>query len=547
MFKLSSGFLLIICCKGFGQSPDVAAKPEPTFEIAGIRPSPNVRNAFFRTTPPRGGRYELKFGTIVDLIRVAYDMNNDRILGGPSWLELDRFDVAAKMPAETQVEERRRMLQSLLRDRFKLVVHSETKPVPTYTLAAGKKLALKESDGTGESGCKPELASGPQADGGFRMNGQTLSVGPGMSIHMVCRNMTMSAFATSLRGMIGAPDLGSSPVLDETGLKGDWNFDLRYSLQFFGPMPGSDGERISMVTAVEKLGLKLEQKPVPAAVLVVDSVNRQPTPDPPGVAEALPPIAVPTEFEVADIKQTDPEFRGGRFNTQGGRFVAQGMTLRFLLQRAFNSNMPNRDEIAGLPPFADSDRYDITAKIPSSGVQGPAMDFESTALMIRALLVDRFKLSYHTEERQVSAYSLIAPKPKLTKADPGTRSSCKQINNAPGAPAGSVILSCKNVTMGYFADHLQNFAYGSIGWPVEDATGLEGGFDLSLTFSPFAGMNFGSPRNGAGEGNLPTASDPSGTMTIFEAIQKLGLKLEQRKRAMPVIVIDHIEQKPTEN
>jgi uncharacterized protein (TIGR03435 family) len=546
--------ILSIGGPAFGQPAGKAPEPEagPKFEIAGIHPSPVVRNPNFRNLAPHGGRYEIRNATMVDLIRTAYNMSSDRIVGGPNWLELDRFDVAAKLPVETTVEERRQMLQALLSERFKLVQHNDTKPLPVYALTVAKKLTLKESDGDGQAGCKPETASGPPGEGGMRitMNGATLNLGLGMSIHMVCRNMTMAAFAGSIRGMIGSPDLGSSPVMDETGLKGAWNFDFRYSLQFFGPMPGNDSERISMAAGLEKLGLKLEQKLVPMPVLVVDSVNRKPSPDPPEVAEALPPIPVPTEFEVADIKQTDPSVRGGRFNFQpGGRFVAQAISLRVLIMNAFNVR-GRGEEIVGLPPFADSERYDITAKAPSMGGQAPAIDFESSAPMLRSLLAERFKMTFHTEPRKVAAYSLIAPKPKLKKADPDARSSCKQTNNPPGAPAGSIMFSCQNVSMAYFADRLQNVGFGQIAWPVEDATGLEGGYDLALTFSPNAGMNFGpGPGRGgpAGENAVPTASDPTGGVTLFDAIEKLGLKLEQRKREMPVIVIDHLEPKPTEN
>jgi uncharacterized protein (TIGR03435 family) len=112
-------------------------------------------------------------------------------------------------------------------------------------------------------------------------------------------------------------------------------------------------------------------------------------------------------------------------------------------------------------------------------------------------------------------------------------------------------LSCQNVTMEYFASRLQNLAFGTINFPVEDVTGLQGGFDVAMSFSPNAGMNFGGPGRGgappAGENAIASASDPTGGMTIFEAIEKLGLKLEQRKRDVPVIVIDRIESKPTEN
>ncbi len=76
---------------------------------------------------------------MVDLIRTAYNMGNDRIVGGPSWLELDRFDVVAKLPADATVEERRQMLQALLTDRFKLVLHNDTKPLPVYALMVGKE------------------------------------------------------------------------------------------------------------------------------------------------------------------------------------------------------------------------------------------------------------------------------------------------------------------------------------------------------------------------------------------------------------------------
>ncbi len=85
---------------------------------------------------------------------------------------------------------------------------------------------------------------------------------------------------------------------------------------------------------------------------------------------------------------------------------------------------------------------------------------------------------------------------------------------------------------------------------MEDATELEGGYDITITFNQSAGNELrAGPGHGgnSGEHDLPTASDPTGGVTIFDAIEKLGLKLEQRKREMPVTVIDHIEQKPTEN
>jgi uncharacterized protein (TIGR03435 family) len=380
---------------------------------------------------------------------------------------------------------------------------------------------------------------------------QTLNLGPGMTIQYVCRNMTMAAFAEGLRGMMGV-DVGPNPVLDQTGLKGAWNFDVKWSLQMFGPMMANTGDRITAFEAVDKqLGLKLEERQNPTPVIVVDSVNRKPSGNPPEVAEILPAVPAPTEFEVASVKPTDADLRMSRFQMQpGGRFTAQGMTLSFLAARAFSAGMMmNNDQVVGLPKWADSERFDIIAKAPSAGPSAPALDMDTVAPMIRALLVDRFKMTYHTEERPVSAYSLVAAKPKMKKADPASRIFCKNGNAPAGAPPGSRMITCQNITMAQFAERLQNMAPG-LSWPVLDATGLEGGWDFTLTFSFAAMMNFGGRGGGdaAQPGATVAASDPSGGYTLFEALEKqLGLKLEAQKRPMPVTVIDHLEQKPTEN
>jgi uncharacterized protein (TIGR03435 family) len=518
---------------------------------------------FGRTAPVRGGRYEVKTASMVDLIRIAYGYDADKILGGPSWLEMDRFEVIGKVPADSTPETHKLMLQSVLEDRFKLKLHKETKPLPTHALIVGKKPQLKEADGTEESGCKPQASSGAPGPGGVMLFTSSaggaptsIALGPGMIITYQCRNMTMPAFVSALRGMMGA-NLGPNPVLDETGLKGNYNFDLRYSMQMFGPMMAESGDRISIFGAVDKqLGLKLEEKQVPTPIIVVDSVNRKPTENAPGVAEALPPIPVPTEFEVASIKPTDPSLRMSRFNIQpGGRLMVEGMPLRFLINRAFNTN--NNEQIQGLPPFAGTDRYDINAKMASGGPAISNVDMEALAPAMLALLKDRFKLTYHTEDRPVTAYSLVSGKPKMKKADPDSRTSCKNTNAPPGSPPGSRLMTCQNITMAQFTERLQNLTQ-EMNWPVEDATGIEGGWDFSLTFSMGRGMMAGMPpplpRGGdagpAGPAGapLPSAEEPTAGYTLFEAVEKqLGLKLEKQKRSMPVIVIDHIEQKPTEN
>jgi uncharacterized protein (TIGR03435 family) len=539
----------------FWQGSETPAK----FDIADVHLSPKVQNPFPRVSPARGGRYEVKNASMVDLIHFAYNYDADKILGGPSWLELDRFDVIAKVPPDTAPEARNEMLQSLLAERFKLVVHKETKPLPTYALTVGKKPQLREAEASDEPGCKPQTSSAnaPPTEGGVRlmmmMNGSpmTLNLGPGGTITYMCRGMSMDSFVTQLRTMMGA-SLGTNPVSNETGLKGKYNFDLRYSIGIIGPMMQQNGERITVQEAIEKqLGLKVEERQVPTPVLVVDKVNRTPTENSPEVAKELPPVPMPTEFEVASVKPAPPAVAGmpqmQRFNTQpGGRLTVENMPLRFLVYRAFNIN--NNDQIAELPKFADTERFDITAKVASTGPTAPPLDQEAMAPLMKSLLTERFGLKYHTEDRPVTAYALVAAKPKMKKADPNARTSCKNANTAPGVPPGSRVLICQNAPMSLLAERLQNIA-PDLQTPVTDATGLEGGWDFTLYFSPMAGMSMGGRGGGGGGGDaIPAASDPNGGYTIFEAIEKqLGLKLEKQKRTMPMIVIDHLEQKPTDN
>jgi uncharacterized protein (TIGR03435 family) len=110
-------------------------------------------------------------------------------------------------------------------------------------------------------------------------------------------------------------------------------------------------------------------------------------------------------------------------------------------------------------------------------------------------------------------------------------------------------MTCQNVTMDQFAEQLRGRGQG-ISWPVLNATGLEGSWDFTLTYSNRAMLVAGGRGGDAPSppGGIAEASDPSGTLTLFEAIEKqLGLKLEPGKRPMMVTVIDHLNQTPTDN
>jgi uncharacterized protein (TIGR03435 family) len=341
---ICAGALTLLAGAASGQSGSA-----PKFDVADVRVNPKAPNTFMRTSPSRNGRYEIKNATMLDLVRTAYGFNPDTILGGPNWLELDRFDVIAKVAAGADTEAQKAMLQSLLEDRFKLVARKETKPVPSWVLAAGKQPRLKEADGSGQTGCQiPDTSSGAPAEGVIRLfrmepdGKQTqINLAPGGIVQYSCRNMTMAAFAAELRRMLGV-QVGQEPVVDETGLKGAWNFDVKWSIGLIGL--ANQGEQIPVADAIDRqLGLKLEQRPIPKPVLVIESVSRTPTPNPANVAEVLPTPPAPKEFEVADVKAggapspSQPPMISMQMQP-GGRFTCRGCPMRLLLSRAFNSN-----------------------------------------------------------------------------------------------------------------------------------------------------------------------------------------------------------------
>jgi uncharacterized protein (TIGR03435 family) len=219
--------------------------------------------------------------------------------------------------------------------------------------------------------------------------------------------------------------------------------------------------------------------------------------------------------------------------------------------------------MVGAPKWLDSDRFDILAKVvsdaPESTEPAPRIDIEDLRQMLRTLLADRFKLQTHTEDRPGTAYTLLAVKPKLTKADPLSRMRCKEGPGPDGkdpriaTPVVNRLVSCQNMNMAQIGDELQRIAEGYIYSPVLDGTGIQGRWDFTLSFSSIGltrggGVVNGSPPPGASTTGASTATDPNGALSLFDAVNKqLGLKLEKQTRPVPVLVIDHVEEKPSEN
>jgi len=285
-------------------------------------------------------------------------------------------------------------------------------------------------------------------------------------------------------------------------------------------------------------------------------VNRTPAANPPDTAEALRMTPIPATFQAATVKPTNPNSHAINFKVQpGGRVVIEGVPLRMLIQAAWNLT----DEmLAGAPRWLAADRYDIVAK---ADVPGPEMEIEEVLPMLRALVVERFKLVSHMENRPAASYTLIAVNPKLKKADPASRTkwvegpAANSKDPRDKAPMLARLVTVQNMTMARFAEKLEQMAPGYIHTPVLDGTGLEGGYDFTLSFSPAGATQAGGAARGGGEAAaappadaVPAASDPNGAVSLFDAIERqLGLKLKEEQRPVPVLVVDHIEQRPVGN
>ena len=523
-----------------------AAAVQPTSVLADVHVSPHsFTSTYFRTLPLANGRFTLRQGTLLNLIALAYGVEGNAVSGGPPWLDYDRFDLTLQVPPGTTLDTAKLALRTVLADRFKLVSHADTKPLPALLLTVGKgEPKLKQAvDGANDPGCQFHPPTPPPQPGGTMPTSFTFS----------CRSMTMEAYGQDLRRM--SRETAEKPVLDKTGLKGAFDFDITYNLQ-------PNGQGLAVSDAIEKqLGLKLEPGTAPQQVIEVDSVMERPTPNPPGIEKILPPPPPPA-FDVAVIKPTEP---AGARDLQirymdGTQITFTGATLQALIGYAYDVSGAMVDG----PAFYSKLRWDIVAKVaPDPNApkgpngRGQFINQDDLRLMVRSLLADRFLLKTHPDDRPIDAYTLYPGNPKMKKADPANRTSCKD-----GPPAGEKdprianptiarVVTCQNITMSQFATEIQGYALDYIKTPVLDLSKLDGSYDFTLSFSSSRvarGATTVGP-NGQEVAVDPTASnDPTGAISLPDAISKqLGLKLVLEKRSAPMVVVDHLEETPTDN
>lgn len=293
---LFAAAMLVVSAQGQAQdlpmmtdvTPSAAAADVkvPLYDVASVKPNKgDGRMLSIRNTPDgfSAMNLSLKF-----LISNAYGIKQDLITGGPDWVGTARFDVDAKVAGvdvetlkKLNPEQRRTMLQPLLAERFGLKVHSETRVLPIYEMTIAKSgVKFKESEAVAPSEDGGKSAPGPGGPAGTITPGgapplppgmprgaASMSMGPGM---FTGKNLTMVALANQLSSSI------HRTVVDKTGLKGKYDFELKWTPDDRPPQgdAGTDTGPSIFTAVQEQLGLKLESARGPVETLVIDHAEK---------------------------------------------------------------------------------------------------------------------------------------------------------------------------------------------------------------------------------------------------------------------------------
>ena len=229
------------------------AQPSQGFEVASIKPSRN-HSADSNLDSAPGGRLTATNITVTELIRLAYSVKDYQIEHAPGWLEVERYDIAAKgeIAANRTLDQEQSQIRELLTDRFRLATHRQTKQLPVYLLvvAKGGPKLTAHNEGTG-SGTRKACG------------------------HLAGKRLTMDTFATVLSRQF------ERDVLNRTNLSGKYDFQLDWTPDS-GPCPAPPDSEAGSVTALPsiftaiqlQLGLKLESSKGPVEFLVIDRVER---------------------------------------------------------------------------------------------------------------------------------------------------------------------------------------------------------------------------------------------------------------------------------
>jgi uncharacterized protein (TIGR03435 family) len=235
-------------------------------------------------------------------------------------------------------------------------------------------------------------------------------------------------------------------------------------------------------------------------------------------------------FDVVSIKPNKSGSGNNSTNFSNNSFSATNISVKMLLEDAYGVK---QDLIYGLPGWANSDRFDIQAKIVEPDLDLlKNLSLKRARAMLQALLVDRFQVKVHTETKTLPVYELVVVKdgPKFKESAPEGSPEDKSPN---GVGRGSMTVQNTDLT-GHAIPlaSLANMLTDQLHRTVLDKTGLTGQYDLLLKWTA---------------DDATDASPDSSTPSIFTALQEqLGLKLQSSKGPVDTLVVDHVEM-PSEN
>ena len=296
---MSKGTILAALCAAaaaFAQAP----ASRPAFEVASIKPAePLTREMVISGRLHIGmkvdnARVEIDSFSIEELVRYAYNLKLYQV-EGPDWIRHLRYDIVAKLPDGATQDQIRPMVQTLLADRFKVVLHHESKDLPVYALVVGKNGPKMKEAPASAVPAEP----GPNAPKEMDVSGG----GPGISMtggsfgnmrmtfeDGAMRLISPAANMTSLAFMLSR--IADRPVIDMTGLKGDYDISIALSDEDMRNMAAAAGMTLpirrgadtaadpgsgSIFQSIQQLGLKLEPRKAPLDMVVVDSAEKVPT------------------------------------------------------------------------------------------------------------------------------------------------------------------------------------------------------------------------------------------------------------------------------
>ena len=233
-------------------------------------------------------------------------------------------------------------------------------------------------------------------------------------------------------------------------------------------------------------------------------------------------------FEVATIKPSDPAVRGSWVQVDGRTLSTHNISLAGLIKFTYGVHLKL---ILSGPDWMDKETYDISAV---ADLEGQPSD-KQWKNMLKKLLADRFKLTFHPEKREAAVYAITVGKDRSRNMAENTSGGLLPTLSFHGIPGG-IVLRAKNATVSDIASQLQN---AFLDRPVVDRTELKGRYDFNLKWAP------DDPR--FAERPLPPSNAADAPPGLFTAIQEqIGLKIETTKAQVDSIVVDHVE-KPSAN